>query len=276
MWADPWFYDLLPEYKLVMRYLYDQCCWGGIYQVNLHKLEQDCGFYRWREPELINRATVLDYDDFLRAVNAEEPRIIVKGKKWWLVKFIQFHCFSPEAGRVQINKQLGLHRGMIDNCRKNGFGAELEKYYGDCIVDKKVRSTLPDMADILKLAEAKGVPEAELRKFYNHYQSKGWKAGGDRITDVGARLRLWLDQSQQRAEQSQPGGVEDLRQRVEDLIALREQMRADPKNLEKPSGDLVGSLKPEIQAKVALLTKEIVELESKLPAPVERFPKFKK
>jgi dephospho-CoA kinase len=103
-------------------------------------------------------------------------------------------------------------------------------------------------------------------------------AGGDRITDVGARLRLWMDQNRQRASEAVAAASQkpDLRKQIVELKELREQLRRDPNNLHTPSGETHGRLKPETQAEVAKLTKQITELEQTLATPAERFPKFKK
>ena len=98
-WADPWFQDLPPKFKLLWMYLVDNCDLAGIWKCNFRLVSFQIG------------------DEFTpeEALEALSGRIQDLGQgRWWIQRFCEF-----QYGR--LSTECKPHKAVIERLRQSGL-----------------------------------------------------------------------------------------------------------------------------------------------------------
>lgn len=99
-WADPWFQDLSPEYKVLWQYVTDQCDQAGVWVLNRKMAEFSIG-------------APLDWSAAFEAF-AGRVVLIDNGRKWWVRRFVEF-----QYGR--LSRDCKPHLPIIALLEKHGI-----------------------------------------------------------------------------------------------------------------------------------------------------------
>jgi hypothetical protein len=198
-WKKPFIRNLSAPYKLLWLYICDDCDHAGIWQV-------DIDVARIRIGEQITECEALKFfgDKVVR---------IDEGNKWYIPSFIDFQYPSG------LNPDNKAHGGIIKVLQKyNLIDAEFKPLvstlYGAMDMDKEMDKDKDKVMVKKKLAEntnakcnfeqaleyfsfriglEQGKIEAE--KFFNYYESNGWKVGKNPMKNWRASANNWITNS---------------------------------------------------------------------------------
>jgi len=198
-WKKPFIRNLSAPYKLLWLYICDDCDHAGIWQV-------DIDVARIRIGEDINEQDAVKFfgDKLVR---------IDKGNKWYIPSFIDFQYPSG------LNPDNKAHGGIIKVLQKynlidDEFKPLVSPLYGAMDMDKEMDMDKDKVMVKKKIAEntnakcnfeqaleyfsfriglEQGKIEAE--KFFNYYESNGWKVGKNPMKNWKAAANNWITNS---------------------------------------------------------------------------------
>jgi hypothetical protein len=198
-WKKPFIRNLSAPYKLLWLYICDDCDHAGIWQV-------DIDVARIRIGEQITEREALKFfvDKIIR---------IDEGNKWYIPSFIDFQYPSG------LNPDNKAHGGIIKVLQKfnlidDEFKPLVSPLYGamdkdkDMVMDKdkvmvkkKVVENLNSKCNFeealeyisIRLGTENGKTEAQ--KFFNYYESNGWKVGKNPMKNWKAAANNWITNS---------------------------------------------------------------------------------
>ena len=198
-WKKRFVRELSPQHKLLWFYILDDCNHAGIWDVDLEVASIRVGFD-------------LTHDN-LPSSFGEKVISFDNGDKWFIPEFIDFQY-------GELNPNSNVHKSVI---------ALLEKYNLEGYVkgSQGVQSTLNNKdkdKDIVKVkAKAKRFVKptiedifnycserennVDCRKFFDYYESNGWKVGKNPMKDWKASIRTWEKNTTQQQKLSQPKQV---------------------------------------------------------------------
>lgn len=186
-WKDPWFRKLPVAYKAFFLYLCDEC--------------DNAGFI---DPDKDLASFIVGASlDLQEALNHFDGRVkVLPSGKWHLTKFIQFQY-------GELNEANPCHRGVLRIIKERtseaptkdlqrGLQAPQEKEKEKRKeTDKEEGSTegrfrKPTLEEVKLLFVKSGGPESEAIKFFNHYESNGWKVGRNPMKSVQHAAGGWI------------------------------------------------------------------------------------
>lgn len=198
-WKKPFIRNLSAPYKLLWLYICDDCDHAGIWQV-------DIDVARIRIGEQITEREALKFfgDKVIR---------IDEGNKWYIPSFIDFQYPSG------LNPDNKAHGGIIKVLQKYNliddefkplvsplYGAmdmdkEMDMDKDKVMVKKKVVENLNCKCKFeealeyfsIRLGTEQGKTEAQ--KFFNYYESNGWKVGKNPMKNWKAAANNWITNS---------------------------------------------------------------------------------
>lgn len=186
-WRDPWFRKLSPELKCLWNYICDDCDLTGVWK---------CDF---EMASFIIGKELTDSEAF-SLLNSGKERIIQLYTGYWLINdFISF-----QYGVLGFNSP--IHKKVISLIESHrvsiGYPMGIDTLSIPCNKNKKENNN-KDLKDISKtkpsdLLEVKQFfkNDTEANKFWNHFQSNGWKVGGKApMKDWQAAARNWISRS---------------------------------------------------------------------------------
>ena len=176
-WKKGFIRGLPPKYKLLWLYILDDCNHAGVWDIDFEVASIRIGIK-------INEKEAINYF-------AEQIKIFDKGQKWFVPKFIDF-----QYGQLNANSR--PHQAVIRLIDKYDlYNIKGISPLDTGELDKPVikRFKRPTLEDILSYCvERENVVEGT--KFFNFYESNGWKVGKNPMKDWKAAVRNWESNSQ--------------------------------------------------------------------------------
>ncbi len=192
-WKKPFIRNLSAPYKLLWLYICDDCDHAGIWQVDI-----DVARIRIGE-EITEREALKFFGD--KVVRIDE------GNKWYIPSFIDFQYPSG------LNPDNKAHGGIIKVLQKynlidDEFKPLVSPLYGAMDMDKDkvmVKKKLAENTNAkcnfeqaleyfsFRIGLEQGKIEAE--KFFNYYESNGWKVGKNPMKNWKAAANNWITNS---------------------------------------------------------------------------------
>ena len=198
-WKKPFIRNLSAPYKLLWLYICDDCDHAGIWQV-------DIDVARIRIGEDINEQDAVKFfgDKIVR---------IDKGNKWYIPSFIDFQYpsgLNPDnkahGGIIKILQKYNIIDGEFKPLISPLYGAmdmdkEMDINKDKVMVKKKVVENLNSKCNFeealeyisIRLGTEQGKTEAQ--KFFNYYESNGWKVGKNPMKNWKAAANNWITNS---------------------------------------------------------------------------------
>jgi hypothetical protein len=207
-WNDPWYMSLTPTQKLAWEYITDRCDCSGVWDRNDILANCQIGAH-------------VDWDDALKAFGDGRVRVLPNGK-WLILSFIAFQYGKlssdcpPHRGIIAkltshgLNP-LGLAKGSTtlqekekDKEKDKEKGKGIGKGEGKSPVARRIDTDLareqggnplasrrPTIETLLLYAAKIGLPENEVHRFWDHYESNGWKVGKNPMRSYEGAMRNW-------------------------------------------------------------------------------------
>ena len=181
-WKKGFIRNLPAKYKLLWLYILDDCNHAGIWDTDF-------------EVASIRIGSKISEKEACK-VFAEQIKIFDKGNKWFIPKFIDFQYGT-------LNENSRPHQAVIKLLDKydvyniEGISpVDVAGIEGEITNPVKVkRFKKPLLQDVLSYCvERKNAVEAE--KFFNFYESNGWKVGKNPMKDWKAAVRNWESNTQ--------------------------------------------------------------------------------
>jgi hypothetical protein len=285
-WEDEWFMGLMPDSKLLLKYIRGTCDAAGVWEPNYKLAEFRCGFHRTDPPRKI------DWKAFLEELNAPPEHLIgekcearkqvmiIRGNKWWLIKFIPFVWLTWKVENQEAEKNVGkltqtcsTHRPVIGLLHKHGLVDTFRELYPGVLDDVKYVPpdatvnpfTIPTLDEVRAMPEAKDLPDQELKLFFAHYDMHGWRVGGYYIKLSSALTKWTINYEKKQLSAQSPRLYETTVRDMEAQIArIKEQIAIEEKKTFRPAGTFHDMIKPEAAAEIKQLSKQIEELRQKI------------
>ncbi len=198
-WKKPFIRNLSAPYKLLWLYICDDCDHAGIWQVDIDVAKIRIG-------EDINEQDAVKFfkDKLVR---------IDKGNKWYIPSFIDFQYpsgLNPDnkahGGIIKILQKYNLLDDEFKPLVSPLYGAmdmdkEMDMDKDKVMVKKKVVENLNSKCNFeealeyisIRLGTENGKTEAQ--KFFNYYESNGWKVGKNPMKNWKAAANNWITNS---------------------------------------------------------------------------------
>tara|TARA_R100001244_G_scaffold130082_1_gene101964 strand:+ start:241 stop:876 length:636 start_codon:yes stop_codon:yes gene_type:complete len=173
-WKKGFIRGLSPKYKLFWFYILDDCTNAGVWETDFEVASIRIGI-KITEKEAIN-------------CFARHIKIFDDGDKWFIPKFVEF-----QYGVLNANSR--PHQSVIKQIEKyNLYDLEETKLIETAKPTIK-RFERPTLEDVLSYCvERENIVEGD--KFFNFYESNGWKVGKNPMKDWKAAVRSWESNSQ--------------------------------------------------------------------------------
>ena len=197
-WKKRFIKDLDYANKLLWLYMLDDCNHAGIWDIDL-------------EVASIRIGLDVDMSDLLKF----EHRIVVfdNSEKVFIPDFIEFQY-------GELNPNSNVHKSVITLLQKYNLEGYLKGSQGvqstlnnkdkdkDIVkVKAKVkRFVKPTIEDIFNYCSERE-NDVDCRKFFDYYESNGWKVGKNPMKDWKASVRTWEKNTTQQQKVSQPKQV---------------------------------------------------------------------
>jgi hypothetical protein len=171
-WKKGFFRGLEPKYKLFWLYILDDCNHAGIWEADF-------------EIASVRLNSKINKDDVCR-VFAHKIKVFDNGNKWFIPSFIKFQYGV-------LNDNSPTHRSVIKI---------IDDYDVYNISDTNITNIEPDAKPIIKRFIQPSIEEVkeycndrgsnvDSDKFFNFYESNGWKVGKNKMKDWRACVRTW-------------------------------------------------------------------------------------
>ena len=176
-WKKGFIRGLPPKYKLLWLYILDDCNHAGIWDIDFEVASIRIGIK-------INEKEAINYF-------AEQIKIFDKGQKWVVPKFIDFQYGTlnensrPHQAVIKLLDKYDVYNiEGISPVDVAGFEKEIKNPV------KLKRFKKPTLEDVLSYCvERENAVDGE--KFFNFYESNGWKVGKNPMKDWKAAIRTW-------------------------------------------------------------------------------------
>jgi len=176
-WKKGFIRNLPAKYKLLWLYILDDCNHAGIWDTDFEVASIRIG----SKINPIEAAKIFE----------SQIKIFDEGNKWFIPKFIDFQYGT-------LNENSRPHQAVIKLLDKHnvyniegispvdvaGFEGEISK---PVKFKRFVKPTLND----LELYCVERQNKVDIQKFFDHYESNGWKVGKNPMKDWKAAIRTW-------------------------------------------------------------------------------------
>ncbi len=197
-WKKRFVRDLSPQHKLLWFYILDDCNHAGIWEVDIEVASIRVGY------ELVY--------DMLPESFLDKIVIFDNGDKWFIPDFIDFQY-------GELNPNSNVHKSVISLLQRynlEGYVKGLQTLPNtvqdkdkaivkDKVKAKAKRFVKPSLNDLEHYCIERN-NKVDVVKFFNYYESNGWKVGKNPMKDWRAAIRTWennsTEQSKSKVEQS--------------------------------------------------------------------------
>jgi len=198
-WKKRFLRDLKPQHKLLWFYILDDCNHAGIWDVDIEVASIRVG------EELIY--------DMLPQAFLDKIVIFDNGDKWFIPEFIDFQY-------GELNPTSNVHKSVIALLEKYNLEGYVKGSQGvqstlnnkdkdkdkDIVKAKVKRFVKPTIEDIFNYCSERE-NNVDIRRFFDYYESNGWKVGKNPMKDWKASVRTWEKNTTQQQKVSQPKQV---------------------------------------------------------------------
>ncbi len=193
-WNDPWFRGLSPLAKLLWSWLLDNCDNSGV-------IDPDIMLASFQIGDKIEEKHMTELGNRLQRL---------PNGKLWIPKFIRFQfgeLTTESRVHSSVIKLLKIHciEYPIDSLSigyVKGIDTPKDK---DKVKDKDKEMVGRPSLESIKLQMAKiGLPETEADKFFNYYESNGWKVGRNPMKSWTAATITWRRNYEERRQRFAP------------------------------------------------------------------------
>lgn len=265
-WDDRWYTSLGPDAKLCIEYMQGTCDVAGVWEPNFEVAEFKMGFTAAKR--------TIEWDEIFEELNRIPPErvkseeetkpkpliphvLVIRSGKWWMPRFVQFQ-YGKAGSNFFLSETAPVHIPIFRSLRSNDIWERFCSYYPDCVPKHLLKQPpsalvgargLPTLDDVRKWEEAVGMDDAEIRMFYYHYKTTGWRVNGQRPDDLPALLGKWRakherDLKEANWKRESPAALKLRIEACEKKIAdLREQTWTPP-------GKQHSEVKPEAMAEI--------------------------
>lgn len=189
-WKDPWFRKLSPKLKCLWSYLCDTCCPAGTFDLD------------WELASFVVGETVVEDD-----LKFFQGRIVkLPNSRRLIIKFISFQygtlsedCRAHGTVFKAISQNLIPYPYPIDR-----VGDTLKDKDQDQDQDKEKPIPIkkcflkPEMPELSLQGQKIGLPTTEIDKFFNYYESNGWRVGKNPMKSWKSAMQNWKINYEQR------------------------------------------------------------------------------
>ena len=196
-WTDVWFSNLSPYAKLLFLFLCENCDNAGIYEVN----KKFMLFYLG-----IN-------EEELRSAIVEIQKIYVKsndGLRIWIKNFLKHQKKLPLNENNNNHKQIiyilkdnlsdkekfkgcsEMEELLPENMKLNVKKKQVKSESNSTPLSRFVKPNLDEIVAFMKQKEFT-FSEAESRRFFNYFESNGWKVGRNPMKNWKGAVNTWID-----------------------------------------------------------------------------------
>jgi hypothetical protein len=198
-WKKRFVRELSPQHKLLWFYILDDCNHAGIWDVDIEVASIRVG------EELIY--------DMLPQAFLDKIVIFDNGDKWFIPEFIDFQY-------GELNPNSNVHKSVIALLEKYNLEGYMKGSQGvqstlnnkdkdkdkDIVKAKVKRFVKPTIEDIFNYCSERE-NNVDIRRFFDYYESNGWKVGKNPMKDWKASVRTWEKNTTQQQKVSQPKQV---------------------------------------------------------------------
>jgi len=195
-WKKRFVRDLSPQHKLLWFYILDDCNHAGIWEVDIEVASIRVGYelvYDMLPKEFLDKVVIFD-----------------NGDKWFIPDFIDFQY-------GELNPNSNVHKSVIQLLERynlEGYVKGLQTLPNTVQDKDKVivkdkakakRFVKPTLNDLEHYCIERN-NKVDIQKFFNYYESNGWKVGKNPMKDWRAAVRTWekniKDETKSKVEQS--------------------------------------------------------------------------
>tara|TARA_R110000850_G_scaffold189076_1_gene314738 strand:- start:427 stop:1092 length:666 start_codon:yes stop_codon:yes gene_type:complete len=180
-WKKGFMRSLPTKYKMLWLYMLDDCNHAGVWETDF-------------EVASIRIGSKINEKDAAK-VFASHIKIFDKGNKWFIPKFIDFQYGTlnensrPHQAVIKLLDRYDVYNiEGISPVDVAGFEGEISKK------PTLKRFKKPSVEEIQSYCKERG-NNVESEKFFNFYESNGWKVGKNGMKDWKASVRTWESNS---------------------------------------------------------------------------------
>ena len=181
-WKKGFVRSLPPAYKLLWLYMLDDCDNAGVWQVEVEVASIRIGA-KLNEKEALKLFgnNVISFDE---------------GSKWFIKEFVKFQQGVTHI--AELNSNSNPHKSILRIVEQYKL-LELEdnpkEYIEEVKTAKKNARFKKPTLDELEHYCIERQNKVDIQKFYNFYESNGWKVGKNPMKDWRASIRTWESNS---------------------------------------------------------------------------------
>lgn len=181
-WKKGFVRSLPPAYKLLWLYMLDDCDNAGVWQVEVEVASIRIGS-KLNEKEALKLFgnNVISFDE---------------GSKWFIKEFVKFQQGVTHI--AELNSNSNPHKSILRIVEQYKL-LELEdnpkEYIEEVKTAKKNARFKKPTLDELEHYCIERQNKVDIQKFYNFYESNGWKVGKNPMKDWRASVRTWESNS---------------------------------------------------------------------------------
>ena len=159
---------------------------------NDNRFENPFPIYR---PEVMKASKITSFSTYTRCLQQLHEWGYIKYKTSNNPKvgtLIELYDFSNSIDKSSSNSDSNSSSNTVSNSSGNSIGNTLP-YIDNIKIIKVVKGNSPTFDEVVLFFLEQKFPEKEAQKFYNHFQSNGWKVGGKTpMQDWQAAARNWM------------------------------------------------------------------------------------
>jgi len=204
-WKKGFVRSLPPAYKLLWLYMLDDCDNAGVWQVEVELASIRIGA-KLNEKEALKLFgnNVISFDD---------------GSKWFIKEFVKFQ--QGVSHIAELNSNSNPHKSILRIVEQYKL-LELEDNPIEIIEEikqaKKSKRFKKPTLDELEHYCIERQNKVDIQKFFNFYESNGWKVGKNPMKDWRASVRTWESNSFDDKKQSKTQTQLTSWQKARDII----------------------------------------------------------
>jgi len=204
-WKKGFVRSLPPAYKLLWLYMLDDCDNAGVWQVEVEVASIRIGT-KLNEKEALKLFgnNVISFDE---------------GSKWFVKEFVKFQ--QGVSHIAELNSNSNPHKSILRIVEQYKL-LELEDNPIEVIEEvkqaKKSKRFKKPTLDELEHYCIERQNKVDIQKFFNFYESNGWKVGKNPMKDWRASIRTWESNSFDDKKQSKTQNQLNSWQKARDII----------------------------------------------------------
>ena len=178
-WSKSWYMDLTDKEKLLWIYMTDSCDHAGVWEVNWKLTSFMVGF----QVEILPK-------------NFERQVYKISDKKYWLKDFVEFQygTLNPNVNAhksvINILTKYNITNSTLNEPLNNPISRVMDKDKDKVKVKRFKKPTLKDCKEYFEKMNYINFSN-ESEKFFNYYESNGWKVGKNKMVNWHMSAGNW-------------------------------------------------------------------------------------